>query len=575
MTPTFSPATGPFQSGYLDVMHEAMNEAARPAALPAAPCAGPVPSPVYAPPDLLDPLARIKSDKRFLSSDVLPVARKEWETAHQALLDFCNRQGLRHAADELAQLTLNPRQLATKKISEADCLREDFKGPLEALAQHVGDERIALTARCQILEGIDGLNYCLQRQRAELRKAAMELGAHLGGARAAASLVYVKLSEAHLREMLLDEPWLKDQDFTTPHALQSFARALNLPHFLPADALKDSYALDINLYADVIDRCGPELLRRIDGMAMADWLAGECLEEARAMLAHELGGMTPDFHNGDGHWSALQQVVLRLAHRYGRLNPASFCSLPVPKVLTADEKALAGDAGTKGEGDGPLKNAAQEDDPLVLCPERLADSPAMLAIDFRRKLTEERLLRDPTDIVLDQYTKFGAPHRVGLFEGRPYVRIDCGGGTPPLLRPLEISETQQLLGSVPRLRPLDEERLRDHLVTSCSAGKTACIARNVSLKHPTPERIGHVIEHVVLDDDTLAGWMGTAPEQWDAPTLDNAFHQILRCSQGGGAWRAARALDGCRIPGVLDAPGAAPGRGHTRRQHGSAHPGHP
>jgi len=490
-----------FEPAFLDAMHQAMNAAAQPAHRPEDSPGHEPPRRTYAPPSQFDPLANHAANRRFLESKDASVAKGEWQAAHQQLLRFCHEHGLADAAAELAHLTLEAAPLSKKTISVADCLRQDFKGALEALAQHVRDERIPMAARRQIVGGITDLSYCLQRQRAELRKAALELGAHLGGLRGEAGVAFVKLSAAHIQELLREEPRLKDQDVTTPHVWLPFAKVLRLPTLLVADAVDDHYSLDIRLYRDVVDRCAAALPRRIDSMAIADWLAGQCLDDAKAMLAEELCGMPPDFQQGAGHCDALERVLRQLALRYGPLSKFSFCQL--------DEDLLA---------------------------QRLVDRPSMLAIDMRRKLEKEGVLPPADDRLLHQYTKDGNIHEVRLLEERPYVLVRPDPGSQPFLRPLDGLEANRLLQSAagaghrpgtpgPALDGKDRDHLRDHVVRQGLASQ----ARTVALSHPTPERIGHVIEHVVLEDDTVAGWMGSHPEGWDAATLDRALHEILRC----------------------------------------------
>jgi len=490
-----------FEPAFLDAMHQAMNAAAQPAHRPEDSPGHEPPRRTYAPPSQFDPLANHAANRRFLDSKDASVAKGEWQAAHQQLLRFCQEHGLADAAAELAHLTLEAAPLSKKTISVADCLRQDFKGALEALAQHVRDERIPMAARRQIVGGITDLSYCLQRQRAELRKAALELGAHLGGLRGEAGVAFVKLSAAHIQELLREEPRLKDQDVTTPHVWLPFAKVLRLPTLLVADAVDDHYSLDIRLYRDVVDRCAAALPRRIDSMAISDWLAGQCLDDAKAMLAEELCGMPPDFQQGAGHCDALERVLRQLALRYGPLSKFSFCQL--------DEDLLA---------------------------QRLVDRPSMLAIDMRRKLEKEGVLPPADDRLLHQYTKDGNIHEVRLLEERPYVLVRPHPGSQPFLRPLDGLEANRLLQSAagaghrpgtpgPALDGKDRDHLRDHVVRQGLASQ----ARTVALSHPTPERIGHVIEHVVLEDDTVAGWMGSHPEGWDAATLDRALHEILRC----------------------------------------------
>jgi hypothetical protein len=491
-----------FAPTFLDTMHQAVNQAARPADVCSdSPELG-RPAHTYAPPRLIDPQANEAADLRFMASDALAPATREWEAAHARLLAFCQKHKLDGASAELAHLTLDAQRLAKHKNSVPDHLRREFKAPLEALAQHVWNERIPLTARCEVMTRLAELDLCLDRKLSELRKAALELGAYLGGLPGEAGKAFVALCNAHVQELLREEPRLKDQDVTTPHVLLPFTKALRLPGYHHADTVDDDYSLDIRGYRDIVDRCKLALVQRIDGMTLAEWLADLCLREAAQALTHQLGGMTPDFFNGDGHWEAMAQVTRTLSGRFGPLDPHSFCQ------LDAD-----------------------------LFPERLTDDASMLAIEIHRNLVERGVIAAPKDQPLDHYVSDGRSHQVGLREGRPYVRIDGMPGAPPLLRPLTTIEANELLrrdaktgavngASPPRLDDDARECLRDFVVMTGAPS----LARRLALACPSPARIGHIIEHVILDDATVAGWMNREPEKWGAEALDNALHQILRCS---------------------------------------------
>jgi hypothetical protein len=528
---TFTHITTPagFPQEFLDTMHEAAIKAASPAnTVPDASVNG-RPSPSYAPPDMsISKDVTAASNHYFLRRPALVRPTQEWEASLNQLLSFCAEQQLADARNLLLHLKLDAAALAERRICVVALLKPNCKGELERLAQHVCNEVIPLTRRRGVLSKLGEVDLCVDRIRQELRKASMELGAYLGGLSGEASQAFIAMCHVHLKEALRQEPMLKDYDAESVHVLQPFLKALRLPGFHAPDERSDKFVVDVSCHGDVLARCGAEVARRTDGMSIAVWLADSCLNEVAEMLEEELRGVTPDFMNGEGHFAKLEDVVLRIARRFGPLDPLSFCTLD-------DE----------------------------LCPQGLARSSEMLAIDMRRKLTQECKFAPPAERVLHQYQDFGALHTVGLIDGRPYVRVDDPGGGRSICRPLtqlnaahlldaSASSTPQHPGKAPVLDDEAREVLRDHVVKQGRASdrKTESGARRMALNHPSPARVGHIMAEVITDDDTLAGWMHGHPGKWNADTLDRAFHEIL----GNGRPAAMRLLlSQWQAPGFPDA----------------------
>ncbi|MDH0864612.1 hypothetical protein [Mitsuaria sp. GD03876] len=458
----------------------------------------------YAPDRSLDPHAETGRVRHaFLTSKEGEAALAEWDETFQDILAFAREHRLGKAERELMAMLAgrhnkNPN---SGPGGVMNYLRADYKQSLEAIAGHLRDERIPLGVRQEILNSLDELDLCLERQLAECRRVALELGAHRSSLTAELGKALSELGEAHLRDLLQTEPGLGDHEAATPHVLLPFAKALRLPGLVHPGTPADHFTVDIRAHQDIVDRCAQALGRRIDSLAIADLLADRCLASLKAAVSERLGGMTPDLVGGEGHLEALQEATLALGSRFGPLNPISATCL-------------------KADSWTPL---------------RLADDARMLAIDLRHNMTRLNAAPPPRDQLLETWESDGLRHRLGRFEDRRlYVRTEAAaGGAIPRLRPPTPAEVgRQIerlqLGPVrPDEAPMDaalQEVLVDHMVSMASPSKVRTIAAEL----PTPNAVEHVIDRLGLDDDTLAGWMRDLPGQWSAEVLDRAFDAILR-----------------------------------------------
>lgn len=486
----------------LDDLRTAVDTAARPSNA-VAPTAGRA-TPVYTPDRTGDPTADGRSSFDFLSGPLAAQARQEFQAAFHTVRDFAAAQGLTLATGELTHL------LTSSHLLESERLSRGIKEPLERLAEMVNDPRIALADRSEILNRLSGLDLCCERCTSELRKAALELAAYCGDLRREIGVAFVQLCGAHLLELLRDEPRLQHLDLTTPHALLPFTQALRLPGLHRQETPSDRYALDIRIYQDVVARCGAALEQRIDAMTIADWLADRCLDELRPELIRRLGGETPDFMNGAGHFEQLERVLRELSCRFGPLNPYNACAL-------------------------------DED----LQPSSLIGDARLLAMDIRRNMAATGLAPAPAQVTLDELADDAQRQRLLLVEGRHcVVVIDRPGDARPLSRPPTVEEALVRLDQGGHVdgaaMPLDE-RARASLVDLVVARGPASVARRLVAEHPTAGGVRGIVDRVITDDDTLAGWMSGCVDRWPAPVLAEAFEAMLDAERGASLAALLRA----------------------------------
>ncbi|WP_343632525.1 hypothetical protein [Roseateles sp.] len=468
---------------------------------------------VYAPKTTGDRATDLKTQDRFKQGPDYNRAFEEFRVALQCVMAFARRQQRTRSMDVAIE---SFEALESRRKRDMELLSPDIKMPLEALAEMIDDPGIKLAHKCLALEGVSGLDLCLERVRDELRKAALTMGAHAGGLRREVSAAFAPLVTAHLQDLLRAEPRMQYQDVTTPHVLAPFLRALRIPGMCPADAPQDRFAVDLRLHADIVKRCAAGLERKLDPMVLADGLADQCLIDLRADLAASLNGETLDFFNGEGHFEKLERVVRDLSQRYGPLNPYSACELNED----AYPCGLAGDA-------------------------------RLLAVDIRNNMTKKKLAPAPEQLTLDDRDVRGLRHRIQLFEGRRcLVAIEIPGGRTRQ-RPPTIEEAHGLLaqgGSIDGTPVALDERAREPLIDHIVAFDKPSIVRRVVASQPTLQGVRAVIDRIIPDDDTLAGWMSGLVHRWPAPVLDEALDATIVNRRGSALAELLRQWRGTGFP---------------------------
>lgn len=502
-----SPPSFGFASNFAAQIQRELEDATRPAVKTSSPPR------VYGPKVTEDRAADLNAQDRFKREPAYEQARKEFAAALQLVMAFAREQT---RTSDMAAAIESLEALERRQTRGARLLSPDIKMPLEALAEKIVNPRIAPAHKCSVLEGIRGLDLCPERIRDELYQAVCLIGAHEGGLLREVAAAYVPLVAARLQELLRAEPRMQYQDVTTPHVLNPFLEALELPRLHQADAPQDRFAVDLRLHGDIVKRCAAGLARTLGPLVMADWLADQCLIDLRADLAARLQGETFELMDGDGHIKKLERSVLELSQRYGPLNSCS-----------------AFEWNDDGEPCG------------------LARDASLLAVDIRNNMTENKLAQAPAQLTLDDRCVGGWRHRIQLLEGRRcIVLIDLPNGTTRQ-RPPTIAEAQGLLAEGGRLDGMPialDERARGPLIDHIVARGTPSIVRRVVASHPTRQGVRAVIDRIISDDDTLAGWMSGTVHRWPAPVLDEALDAMIVNRRGRALGELLREWRGTGFP---------------------------
>ncbi|MFX1677672.1 hypothetical protein PV762_00410 [Mitsuaria sp. CC2] len=467
-----------------------------------------------------------KLNGEFLKSTDAERARSEWTVAFETILDFARAHRLQKAQDQLVALRDFRRDnLGPAVGGEIELYRPDYKPWMEAVAQHLGNDRISLEVRCEALQRIDGLGACPARHRDEFRQAALWLKGMGGGLGESVWCKFSALALGQLTELLRAEPQLAGHDFTTPHALTPFAAALRLPGFSRASERQDAYVLDIRLYGEVIRRCAARLEERLTMTLVAERLAEECLRDVHRTLSAKVSGVAIDLCDGTAHWTRLQETMEKLPARYG--------DLQLLDVVDLDEDGL---------------------------PRSLTDDTRLLTLRIRGNMTRLQIAPAPRETFLERQGVAGDSRCFMLFEDKwPYV-VEGGSGkdSTPRRRLPTAAEIDGLLRPAPgphspSTRRFDETTRRV-LTAYADALRTkdldpAAATRERVAANPTVEGLRIVIERQGLDDRALTAWLDDAAPRWDAAALDDALQLLI------GSRRAAplaALLAAWRVEGFAD-----------------------